>query len=214
VIENTQRDINIALINELAVLFDHLDIDTEEVLEAAATKWNFIDFRPGLVGGHCIGVDPYYLTHRATQVGYHPEIILAGRRLNDSMADHVASKLVRKMAEAGITIVGANILVMGLTFKENCPDTRNSQVFRVIAELKRMNANVDTTDPWVDADEAADLGLVNTTETNKYDAIIIAVAHQQFSDMGIKNIRKLAKKNSIIFDLKYLFKKHQTNLRL
>ncbi len=214
VIENTQRDINIALINELAKLFDRLDLDTEEVLEAAGTKWNFLNFRPGLVGGHCIGVDPYYLTHRATQAGYHPEIILAGRRINDSMADHVSDKLVRKMSEAGISVVGANILIMGVTFKENCPDTRNSQVFRVIAQLKRMNAKVDATDPWVDVEEAADLGLVNTTENEKYDAIVIAVGHQQFTQMGIEKIRQLGKENCVIFDLKYLFDKQLTDVRL
>ena len=214
VIENTQRDINIALINELSKLFDRLELDTEEVLEAAGTKWNFLNFRPGLVGGHCIGVDPYYLTHRATQAGYHPEIILAGRRLNDSMADHVADKLVRKMSEAGIAVVGANILIMGVTFKENCPDTRNSQVFQVMAQLKKMNAKVDATDPWVDIEEAADLGLVNTTETEKYDAIVLAVAHKQFSQMGIEHIRSLGKENCVIFDLKYLFDPQQTDVRL
>lgn len=214
VIENTQRDINIALINELAKLFDHLDLDTEEVLKAAGTKWNFLNFRPGLVGGHCIGVDPYYLTHRATQAGYHPEMILAGRRLNDSMADYVADKLVRTMSENSLSVVGANILVMGVTFKENCPDTRNSQIFRVIAQLKRMNAKVDATDPWVDVEEAADLGLVKTNESNKYDAIIIAVAHKQFKELGIKKIRKLCKKNGVIFDLKYMFDQKLTDVRL
>ena len=214
VIENTQRDINIALINELAKLFDHLDLDTEEVLNAAGTKWNFLNFRPGLVGGHCIGVDPYYLTHRATQAGYHPEMILAGRRMNDSMADHVADKLVREMSVKGLSVVGANILVMGVTFKENCPDTRNSQIFRVIAQLKRMNATVDATDPWVDVEEAADLGLVKTNQSNKYDAIIIAVAHKQFKEMGIKKIRKLGKKNCVIFDLKYMFDQQLTDVRL
>ena len=214
VIENTQRDINIALINELAKLFDHLDLDTEEVLKAAGTKWNFLSFRPGLVGGHCIGVDPYYLTHRATQAGYHPEMILAGRRLNDSMADYVADKLVRTMSEKSLSVVGANILIMGVTFKENCPDTRNSQVFRVIAQLKRMNAKVDATDPWVDVEEAADLGLVKTNESNKYDAIIIAVAHKQFKEMGIKKIRKLGKKDCVIFDLKYMFDQQLTDVRL
>ena len=214
VIENTQRDINIALINELAKLFDHLDLDTEEVLKAAGTKWNFLNFRPGLVGGHCIGVDPYYLTHRATQAGYHPEMILAGRRLNDSMAGHVADKLVRTMSEKELSVVGANILVMGVTFKENCPDTRNSQIFRVIAQLKRMNAKVDATDPWVDVEEAADLGLVLTNEPDKYDAIIIAVAHKQFKEMGIEEIRKLGKENCVVFDLKYLFDQQLTDVRL
>jgi UDP-N-acetyl-D-galactosamine dehydrogenase len=214
VIENTQRDINIALINELAMLFDRLGLDTEEVLKAAGTKWNFLGFRPGLVGGHCIGVDPYYLTHRATQAGYHPEMILAGRRLNDSMADHVADKLVRKMSEKGIAVVGANILIMGVTFKENCPDTRNSQVFRVIEQLKSMNANVDATDPWVEGDEAAGLGLVNPAEAGGYDAIVVAVAHRQFVGMGIEAIRALGKKQCVVFDLKYLFDQEQTDVRL
>ena len=214
VIENTQRDINIALINELAKLFDHLDLDTEEVLKAAGTKWNFLNFRPGLVGGHCIGVDPYYLTHRATQAGYHPEMILAGRRLNDSMADYVADKLVRKMSERGISIVGANILVMGVTFKENCPDTRNSQIFRVIAQLKRMNAKVDATDPWVNPVEAEKLKLINPVGTENYDAIVLAVGHHQFTDMGLEAIRVMGKENCIIFDLKYLFDRSLTDVRL
>jgi UDP-N-acetyl-D-galactosamine dehydrogenase len=214
VIENTQRDINIALINELAKLFDHLGLDTEEVLQAAGTKWNFLGFRPGLVGGHCIGVDPYYLTHRATQAGYHPEIILAGRRLNDSMADYVADKLVRKMSEAAIPIVGANILVMGVTFKENCPDTRNSQVFRVIDQLRTMNAKVDATDPWVNEVGVAEMDLVSIGEMGQYDAIVIAVAHHQFIEMGIEKIRALGKKNCLVFDLKYLFNASETDLRL
>ncbi len=219
VIENTQRDINIALMNELARLFERLGLDTEEVLEAAGTKWNFLNFRPGLVGGHCIGVDPYYLTHRASQAGYHPEIILAGRRMNDSMADYVTDKLMRKMSESGIPVVGANILVMGVTFKENCPDTRNSQVFKVIELLKTMQAKVDATDPWVDAAEAAELQLAGQGETGKYasgkyDAIIIAVAHHQFREMGIQSIRSMGKDHCIIFDLKYLFDRELTDLRL
>jgi UDP-N-acetyl-D-galactosamine dehydrogenase len=214
VIENTQRDINIALINELARLFDVLGLDTEEVLQAAGTKWNFLGFRPGLVGGHCIGVDPYYLTHRATQVGYHPEIILAGRRINDSMADHVTDKLVRRMSEARISVVGARILVMGVTFKENCPDTRNSQVFRMIELLRRMNAVVDAVDPWVDTAEASALKLIERGAEGRYDAIVIAVGHRQFRDMGIEAIRGMGKQHCLVFDLKYLFPKNQTDLRL
>jgi UDP-N-acetyl-D-galactosamine dehydrogenase len=214
VIENTQRDLNIALINELAMLFDKLDLDTEEVLKAAGTKWNFLGFRPGLVGGHCIGVDPYYLTHRAMQAGYHSEMILAGRRINDSMASHVVDKLVRKMSEEGITIVGANILVMGVTFKENCPDTRNSQVIRVIEQLRSMNANVDATDPWVEQAQSQQLELIECGEKAKYDAIVIAVNHAEFKDMGIDAIRSLGRDNCVLFDLKYMFGREQTDLRL
>ena len=214
VIENTQRDINIALVNELARLFDTLGLDTQEVLEAAGTKWNFLNFRPGLVGGHCIGVDPYYLTHRAVQAGYDPEMILAGRRLNDSMADFVVDKLVRKMSENGMPIKNSNILVMGVTFKENCPDTRNSQVFRVIDSLKDMQANVDATDPWVNRDEAEKLQLVRRGGAGTYDAILIAVAHQKFADMGMPAIRGMGKENCLIFDLKYLFDRSLTDVRL
>ena len=214
VIENTQRDVNIALINELARLFDRLDLDTEEVLQAAGTKWNFLHFRPGLVGGHCIGVDPYYLTHRATQAGYDPQMILAGRRLNDGMADFVVDKLVRKLSENGTTIVDANILVMGVTFKENCPDTRNSQVFRVIETLKGLKAHVDATDPWVDKEHAQTLGLLDHVEPGKYDAIVLAVAHRQFAEMGIGRIREIGKENCVVFDLKYLFDRELTDVRL
>ncbi len=214
VIENTQRDINIALINELAMLFDKLGLDTEEVLEAAGTKWNFLNFRPGLVGGHCIGVDPYYLTHRAAQAGYHPEIILAGRRMNDSMADFVLDKLLREMSTRGISIVGSNILVMGVTFKENCPDTRNSQVFRVIELLKNMQADVDVSDPWVDTSTMDSLHLEPQTKTGRYDAIVIAVAHQQFREMGIEKIRSMGNEHCVVFDLKYLFDRQLTDLRL
>ncbi len=214
VIENTQRDINIALINELAMLFDRLGLDTEEVLQAAGTKWNFLNFRPGLVGGHCIGVDPYYLTHRATKAGYHPEIILAGRRLNDSMADYVADKLVRSMSEKGISVVGSRILVLGLTFKENCPDTRNSQVFGLIELLQDMNATVDVSDPWVSGIEIEGINLVEQGETGKYDAVVIAVGHRQFVEMGIQQIRAMGKARCVIFDLKYLFDRQLTDARL
>jgi UDP-N-acetyl-D-galactosamine dehydrogenase len=195
-------------------LFDRLDLDTEEVLEAAGTKWNFLNFRPGLVGGHCIGVDPYYLTHRAMQAGYEPEMILAGRRLNDSMADFVADKLVRKMSDNGTQVAGANILVMGVTFKENCPDTRNSQVFRVIEMLKDMNAYVDAIDPWVNKAEAKKLNLVEQAKTSKYDAIVIAVAHHQFAEMGMEKIRNMGKEHCVIFDLKYMFDRQLTDVRL
>ena len=214
VIANTQRDVNIALINELARLFDKLDLDTEEVLEAAGTKWNFLPFRPGLVGGHCIGVDPYYLTHKAIQSGYDPQMILAGRRLNDSMADFAIDKLLREMSERGVAVKGANILVMGVTFKENCPDTRNSQVFHMVDTLRGMDANVDVTAPWVDKQEAAELQLVRRGGAGQYDAIVIAVAHQQFKEMGIQAIRGMGKENCLLFDLKYLFDKQQTDLRL
>ena len=214
VIENTQRDVNIALINELARLFDKLDLDTEEVLEAAGTKWNFLNFRPGLVGGHCIGVDPYYLTHKSIQAGYDPQMILAGRRLNDSMADFVIDKLVRKMSENGVAIKGAKILVMGVTFKENCPDTRNSQVLHIIDTLRGMDAYVDATDPWVGKKEAEQLQLVRRGGANQYDAIVIAVAHQQFKDLGIGEIRGMGKEQCVVFDLKYLFDKQDTDLRL
>jgi UDP-N-acetyl-D-galactosamine dehydrogenase len=214
VIENTQRDVNIALVNELARLFDKLDLDTEEVLLAAGTKWNFLNFRPGLVGGHCIGVDPYYLTHRAIQAGYDPQMILAGRRLNDSMADFVVDKLVRKMSEVGKPLKDANILVMGVTFKENCPDTRNSQVFRIIESLREMQANVDATDPWVSTQEAEERQLVRRGGANQYDVIVIAVAHRQFKDLGMEAIRGMGRGDCIVFDLKYLFDQQQTDIRL
>ncbi|EJR7686545.1 Vi polysaccharide biosynthesis UDP-N-acetylglucosamine C-6 dehydrogenase TviB, partial [Shigella sonnei] len=187
VIENTQRDVNIALINELSIIFNKLGIDTLEVLEAAGTKWNFLPFRPGLVGGHCIGVDPYYLTHKAQSVGYHPEMILAGRRLNDSMGQYVVSQLVKKMLKQRIQVEGANVLVMGLTFKENCPDLRNTKVIDIISELKEYNINIDIIDPWCSTDEAQHeygLTLCEDPKVNHYDAIIIAVAHNEFREMG------------------------------
>ncbi|ELD3329146.1 Vi polysaccharide biosynthesis UDP-N-acetylglucosamine C-6 dehydrogenase TviB, partial [Escherichia coli] len=186
VIENTQRDVNIALINELSIIFNKLGIDTLEVLEAAGTKWNFLPFRPGLVGGHCIGVDPYYLTHKAQSVGYHPEMILAGRRLNDSMGQYVVSQLVKKMLKQRIQVEGANVLVMGLTFKENCPDLRNTKVIDIISELKEYNINIDIIDPWCSTDEAQHeygLTLCEDPKVNHYDAIIIAVAHNEFREM-------------------------------
>jgi len=216
VIENTQRDVNIALINELSIIFNKLDIDTLEVLEAAGTKWNFLPFRPGLVGGHCIGVDPYYLTHKAQTVGYHPEMILAGRRLNDGMGAYVVSQLVKQMLKNKIQVEGANVLVMGLTFKENCPDLRNTKIVDIVSELKEYNINVDITDPWCSSKESEqeyDLSLVEA-KSNHYDAIILAVAHNEFKNLGVENIRKLGKENHVIYDLKYLLPKDGVDMRL
>lgn len=217
VIENTQRDVNIALINELALIFKRLDIDTESVLKAAGTKWNFLPFQPGLVGGHCIGVDPYYLTKKAQSVGYMPEIILAGRRLNDSMGSNVASELVQEMTSRKIEINKANILVLGLTFKENCPDVRNSKVVDVIKSLKNLVFNVDIYDPWVSDQDCMDqhqLTLVSELKEDFYDGVLIAVAHDQFKLMGVNKIKKFCKRESVIYDLKYLFDSNLTDLRL
>lgn len=208
VIENTQRDVNVALVNELAQIFKRLGINTEEVLKAAGTKWNFLPFRPGLVGGHCIGVDPYYLAHKAQQTGYFPEIITASRRINDNMGVYVANEVMRMMTQKRIHIVDANILVMGLAFKENCPDLRNTRVVDIIDELKLCNAKVDVYDPWVDHEQAREeMGFapVETLPSAAYDAIIIAVAHDRFKEMGIHAIRALSKPNAVIFDIKYLF---------
>lgn len=217
VIENTQRDVNIALINELSIIFNRLNIDTLEVLEAAGTKWNFLPFRPGLVGGHCIGVDPYYLTHKAQSVGYHPEMILAGRRLNDGMGEYVVSQLVKKMLKQRIHVEGANVLVMGLTFKENCPDLRNTKVVDVISELKEYNINVDVVDPWCSSQEAQHeygLELISEVPENHYDAIIMAVAHQEFKEQGAEVIRQYGKEKHVLYDLKYLLNKEQVDMRL
>ena len=217
VIENTQRDINISLINELAIIFHKLDIDTEEVLLAAGTKWNFLPFRPGLVGGHCIGVDPYYLTHKAQKLGHEPEIILAGRKLNDSMGIYVASYLLGAMTTKNIETKDSNVLILGLAFKENCPDLRNTKVVDVIKELINHGVNVDCYDPCVDQDEAKKeygISLIEDPKKDYYDAIIIAVAHNEFKKMGISNIRKLGKNNQLIYDLKYLFSAEETDLRL
>lgn len=217
VIENTQRDLNIALINELAIIFNKLGIDTEAVLQAAGSKWNFLPFRPGLVGGHCIGVDPYYLTHKAQSIGYHPEIILAGRRLNDSMGAYVVAQLVKEMTKRRQHVDGARILVMGLTFKENCPDLRNSRVVDILAELRDYNCEVDVFDPWGSVEEAQDeygVTLVKEPRSAAYDGIILAVAHQHFRDMGIDAIRKLGKPSHVIYDLKYLFPADATDIRL
>lgn len=217
VIENTQRDINIALINELALIFNKMGIDTEAVLQAAGSKWNFLPFRPGLVGGHCIGVDPYYLTHKAQAVGYHPEIILAGRRLNDNMGAYVANQLIKAMIKRRIQIEDARMLVMGLTFKENCPDIRNTRVVDIVAELKEYNCAVDVYDPWVTVVEAEhEYGITPTTqpEQGTYDGIVLAVAHSQFKAMGIEAIRALGTKNHILYDLKYIFPAEAADLRL
>ena len=217
VIENTQRDVNIALINELALIFNKLDIDTEAVLEAAGTKWNFLPFRPGLVGGHCIGVDPYYLTHKAIEVGYNPEMILAGRRLNDNMGSYVADQVSKLMTKKRIHIVDANILIMGLTFKENCPDHRNTRVVDLVKEFESFSCNVDVYDPWVNKLEAKKeygISLLDKVEDNSYDAILIAVAHKEFKKMGIKKIRALGKSKHVVYDLKYLFSATQVDKRL
>lgn len=217
VIENTQRDVNIALINELALIFNRLDIDTQAVLEAAETKWNFLPFRPGLVGGHCIGVDPYYLTHKAQSIGYHPEIILAGRRLNDGMGAYVASQLIKGMTQRCIQVQGARVLVMGLAFKENCPDLRNTRVVDIIRELGEYQAQVDVYDPWVDAAAAKreyDIDPVEQPQAGAYDAIILAVGHRQFVEMGIDAVRALGKPKHLLYDLKYVFDASETDLRL
>ena len=217
VIENTQRDVNIALINELSIIFNKLGIDTLEVLEAAGTKWNFLPFRPGLVGGHCIGVDPYYLTHKAQTVGYHPDMILAGRRLNDGMGKHVVSELVKNMLKKRIHVDSANVLIMGLTFKENCPDLRNTKVVEIVSELKEYNINVDIVDPWCSNEEAQDeYGLSLTTEhkQNNYDAIILAVGHNEFKEMGAEKIRAQGKAEHVLYDLKYVLPKESVDIRL
>ena len=217
VIENTQRDLNIALINELAVIFNRMAIDTEAVLQAAGTKWNFLPFRPGLVGGHCIGVDPYYLTHKAEATGYHPQIILAGRRLNDGMGSYVAGQMVKALLRKRIHVQGARVLVMGLTFKENCPDLRNTRVVDVISELKEYGIDVDVYDPWVDPAEAQhEYGILPITQPNNdtYDGIILAVAHQEFIELGAVGVRQLGRKDHVVYDLKYTLPADQSDLRL
>lgn len=217
VIENTQRDLNIALINELAVIFNKLNIDTEAVLRAAGTKWNFLPFRPGLVGGHCIGVDPYYLTHKAQSIGYHPEIILAGRRLNDGMGAYVVSQLVKAMLKKRIHVEGARVLVMGLTFKENCPDLRNTRVIDIVKELAEYNIEVDVYDPWVSTSEAQHeyaITPIETPEQGKYDGVILAVGHHQFKKLGAEGIRTLAKPVGVVYDLKYILSTNESDIRL
>ena len=217
VIENTQRDVNIALINELALIFNKLEIDTLDVLEAAGTKWNFLPFRPGLVGGHCIGVDPYYLTHKAQSIGYHPEIILAGRRLNDSMGAYVASQLVKSMTKKRIQVQGSRVLLLGLTFKENCPDLRNTRVVDIVHELAQYDVNVDVFDPWVDAAEAErEYGIAPISEPalGQYDGIVLAVAHDQFKQLGAQKIRAWGKEPHVLYDLKYVLDQSESDLRL
>jgi UDP-N-acetyl-D-galactosamine dehydrogenase len=217
VIENTQRDVNIALINELALIFHKLGIDTLEVLEAAGTKWNFLPFRPGLVGGHCIGVDPYYLTHKAQEIGYQPEMILAGRRINDGMGSHVVERVVKRMTQQRIHIVDANVLIMGFTFKENCPDLRNTRVIDMIKELQTYHANIDVYDPWVNPDELEHEYGIRTIPAlvkGKYDAIILAVAHDQFKLMSADDIRALGKPECVLFDVKHILPKDKVDDRL
>lgn len=217
VIENTQRDVNIALINELAVIFNKMGIDTEAVLKAAGTKWNFLPFRPGLVGGHCIGVDPYYLTHKAQAIGYHPEIILAGRRLNDGMGAYVVTQLVKGMIKKKIQVEGAKVLLLGLSFKENCPDIRNTKIIDIVKELQEYHVQVDVYDPWVNAAEAEhEYGIspIQSLENSQYDAVILAVAHEQFKAMGSDAIRALGKPEHILYDLKYVLDQSESDLRL
>lgn len=217
VIENTQRDVNIALINELALIFNRLGIDTEEVLNAAGSKWNFLPFRPGLVGGHCIGVDPYYLTHKAQEIGYHPEMILAGRRLNDNMALYVADQIAKLMASKRIHVNGSRALVLGVTFKENCPDIRNSKVVDVVRELQKNGAQVDIYDPWADNAELKHeygLKVIRDLKPRTYDVVVIAVAHKAFRELGVDGLRKLCKKAHVIYDIKQVFPAGETDGRL
>ncbi|HCV05717.1 MAG TPA: Vi polysaccharide biosynthesis protein VipA/TviB, partial [Pseudoalteromonas sp.] len=207
----------IALINELAMIFNRMGIDTEAVLKAAGTKWNFLPFRPGLVGGHCIGVDPYYLTHKAESIGYHPEMILAGRRINDNMSRYVASEFVKALLQKGITVKGARVLIMGLTFKENCPDIRNTKVVDIIKELKEFGANVDVYDPWVNVEEAQhEYGVtpIATPQESVYDGVVVAVAHRQFKHLGIEGIKQLSKLEHVIYDLKYIVDAGIADIRL
>jgi UDP-N-acetyl-D-galactosamine dehydrogenase len=217
VIENTQRDVNIALVNELAMIFERMDIDTEEVLEAAGTKWNFLPFRPGLVGGHCIGVDPYYLTYKAQQLGYHPQMILAGRRINDNMSSYVATQIIKKMLTKRIQPMDSRVLILGLAFKENCPDIRNTKVIDIVNELASFGAAVDVCDPWVDAAEAKseyDLNLVSKPKKGEYDVVVIAVAHDQFQMLGAKGVRNFGKQEAIVYDIKYVFPQDAVDDRL
>jgi UDP-N-acetyl-D-galactosamine dehydrogenase len=217
VIENTQRDINIALINELAMIFKKLGIDTEAVLEAAGTKWNFLPFRPGLVGGHCIGIDPYYLTHKAIEVGYHPEMILAGRRLNDNMGSYVVDQICKLMIKKRIQIVDANVLIMGLAFKENCPDLRNSRVVDLVSDFEEYHCHIDVYDPWVDKAEAKKeygITLVSKPVIGRYDAIVLAVSHDQFKKITLDELQSFGKENHVLYDIKYLLRSDQVDGRL
>jgi len=217
VIENTQRDLNIALVNELAIIFNRMGIDTEAVLKAAGTKWNFLPFRPGLVGGHCIGVDPYYLTHKAEALGYHPQVILAGRRINDGMGAYVAGQMIKAMLKRGIQVSGARILVLGLTFKENCPDLRNTRVVDVVTELREYGVEVDVHDPWVEAAEAKHeygLDLIAEPVAQSYDGVVLAVAHDAYRDMGVETLRAFGARQHLFFDLKNIFAEDESDLRL
>jgi UDP-N-acetyl-D-galactosamine dehydrogenase len=217
VIENTQRDVNIALINEFALIFNKLNIDTEAVLDAAATKWNFLPFKPGLVGGHCIGVDPYYLAHKALEVGYNPEMILVGRRLNDNMGPYVANEVSKLMTKKHIHVADSNILIMGLTFKENCPDLRNTRIVDMVHEFKKFNCNVDVYDPWVNKDEALkeyDINPIDNPVENKYDAVVIAVAHDKFQELSFDQIKSYCKENYVLYDIKHLLESNQVDGRL
>ena len=217
VIENTQRDVNIALVNELAMIFERLDIDTEEVLIAAGTKWNFLPFRPGLVGGHCIGIDPYYLTYKAEQVGYHPHMILAGRRINDNMAQYIATQVIKNMIAADISPKSARALMLGLTFKENCPDLRNTKVVDIVSELEDYGVSVDVHDPWVSAAEAKaeyGLDLVNEPEKGAYDVVVVAVGHHQFQALGAEGIRGFGNGSSLVYDIKYVLPQGAADDRL
>src|ERR1700722_803884 len=217
VIENTQRDVNIALINELALIFNRLGIDTEEVLNAAGSKWNFLPFRPGLVGGHCIGVDPYYLTHKAQEIGYHPEMILAGRRLNDNMASYVAGQIVKQMTSKRILVNGARVLMLGATFKENCPDIRNSKVVDVVRELQKSGAEVEIYDPWADNAELKHehgLAVIRDPKPRRYDLAVVAVAHKAFRELGVEGLRKLCKKTHVVYDIKQVYPASQVDGRL
>lgn len=217
VIENTQRDVNIALINELALIFNRLGIDTQEVLDAAGSKWNFLPFRPGLVGGHCIGVDPYYLTHKAQEIGYHPEMILAGRRINDGMGSYVVAEVIKLMIKNQLPVAGSRVLIMGLTFKENCPDLRNTRVVDMIEEFKAYQAEVDVYDPWVVPAEAIrEYGVepIKELKENSYSAVLLAVAHRQFVDMGVEKLRSLCQADGILYDIKHTLPKAETDGRL
>ncbi len=217
IIENTQRDLNISLINELALIFNKMGIDTEEVLEAAGTKWNFLHYKPGLVGGHCIGVDPYYLTHKAQELGYHPEVILSGRRINDRMGEYVADFVIKLMMKKKIQVVNSNILVMGLAFKENCPDIRNTRVVDLVKSFQEYHANVDIYDPWVlEAEAKSELGitLTNKLGAGNYDAIVLAVAHGEFKELGIEKVKSFGKKEHVIYDIKYIFPEEKVDGRL
>jgi UDP-N-acetyl-D-galactosamine dehydrogenase len=217
VIENTQRDVNIALVNELAIIFSKLNIDTLDVLEAAGTKWNFLPFRPGLVGGHCIGVDPYYLTHKAQSSGYIPDMIIAGRRVNDSMGSFIATQLIKAMSKKRIHTNGAKVLIMGFTFKENCPDIRNTKVVDIISELKTYDMDIDILDPWCsseDVEKEHALKIIKNAKPNSYDAIVLAVSHDEFKVLGPEYIKSLGKKDNVIYDLKYVLPKSHTDIRL